>query len=172
MGQPACPPLPCLPCGEGAALLFLGAAVMLDNFRVGKFRFVIEPTEPVVLPEYKGSALRAASVTPSSEPSAWSGMANAIAASSDPGVRTCTSLRRPRRATPNAPQVPGGPPSLCHRAAPGRPSAYTAGDRLEFGITLIGRGIDYLPYFIVSFEELSPTGLGHARGKFRLAEGL
>lgn len=48
---------------------------------------------------------------------------------------------------------------------------YAAGERLEFGLTLIGRGIDYLPYFIVAFEELGrTTGLGRARGKFRLAE--
>ncbi len=48
---------------------------------------------------------------------------------------------------------------------------FAVGDSLEFGLTLIGRGIDYLPYFIVAFEELGrTTGLGWSRGRFRLAE--
>ena len=45
---------------------------------------------------------------------------------------------------------------------------YTAGDALEFDLTLIGRGIDYLPYFILSFEELGRMGLGRDLARARL----
>ena len=34
------------------------------------------------------------------------------------------------------------------------------GERLEFGLTLIGKAIDFLPYFIYTFEELGNMGLG------------
>jgi hypothetical protein len=36
---------------------------------------------------------------------------------------------------------------------------YAAGDTLEFGLVLIGRGIDYLPYFLFGFEQLGKMGL-------------
>lgn len=42
------------------------------------------------------------------------------------------------------------------------------GDRLTFGLTLVGRGINCLPYFIAVFRELGKIGLGRTRGKYRL----
>lgn len=41
-------------------------------------------------------------------------------------------------------------------------------EQLAFGLTLIGRGINYLPYFILVFSELGRVGLGRSRGKYRL----
>ena len=37
-----------------------------------------------------------------------------------------------------------------------------------FRLTLIGRAIDYLPYFLVSFRELGEIGIGKGRGRFQL----
>ncbi len=45
---------------------------------------------------------------------------------------------------------------------------YAAGDALEFGLTLIGRGVEYLPYFLFSFERLGVMGLGRDHAPFRL----
>lgn len=45
---------------------------------------------------------------------------------------------------------------------------YAAGDALEFGLILIGRGIEFLPYFLVGFAELGEAGLGRARARARL----
>ncbi|EFO79708.1 hypothetical protein OSCT_2393 [Oscillochloris trichoides DG-6] len=45
---------------------------------------------------------------------------------------------------------------------------YAAGEVLEFDLTLIGRGADYLPYFILSFEELGRMGLGRDMARARL----
>src|SRR5205823_10603773 len=51
---------------------------------------------------------------------------------------------------------------------------YAAGDVLEFGLTLIGRGIDYLPYFIYGFEQLGKMGLGrhHTQARLERVEAL
>lgn len=51
---------------------------------------------------------------------------------------------------------------------------YVAGDPLEFGLTLIGRAIDYLPYFLHSFEQLGHMGLGrmHAPARLERVEAL
>lgn len=40
-----------------------------------------------------------------------------------------------------------------------------AGDSLEFGLTLIGRGMDYLPFFLFSFAQLGDLGLGAQRAR-------
>jgi len=42
------------------------------------------------------------------------------------------------------------------------------GARLTFGLTLVGRGVNYLPYFIAVFKELGQVGLGRTRGRYRL----
>ena len=40
-----------------------------------------------------------------------------------------------------------------------------AGQELPFGLVLIGRARDYLPYFVLVMEELAARGLGRERGK-------
>ena len=47
---------------------------------------------------------------------------------------------------------------------------YDTGDSLCFGLTLIGKGTDYLPYFIYTFEKLGEAGIGKFRGKFQLTK--
>lgn len=44
---------------------------------------------------------------------------------------------------------------------------YHPGDTLAFDMTLVGKGIDFLPYFIYTFERLGERqGLGKGRGRF------
>lgn len=45
---------------------------------------------------------------------------------------------------------------------------YAAGDTLEFGLILLGHGVDHLPYFLFGFEQLGRMGLGGARAPARL----
>ncbi len=45
---------------------------------------------------------------------------------------------------------------------------YTPKDNITLGLTLIGKAIDFLPYFIYTFDELGKTGIGKGRGKYRL----
>lgn len=40
---------------------------------------------------------------------------------------------------------------------------YLPGERLSFDLVVVGKPKDYLPYFIVTFKELSHTGLGRSR---------
>ncbi len=43
-----------------------------------------------------------------------------------------------------------------------------SGEHLTFDLTLIGHGIQHLPYFIVVFRELGRNGLGRTRGQYHL----
>ena len=45
---------------------------------------------------------------------------------------------------------------------------YNPGDEMSFGLVLIGRAIELLPYFILSFENLGERGFGKERGRFSL----
>ena len=44
---------------------------------------------------------------------------------------------------------------------------YETGDILGFDLVVVGNARDFLPYFIVTFEELGRQGIGIARGKYR-----
>ena len=43
---------------------------------------------------------------------------------------------------------------------------------INAGLTLIGQCIDYLPYFIYTFDELGKRGIGKGRGKYHLISAL
>ena len=48
--------------------------------------------------------------------------------------------------------------------------AYEPGDRLSFGLILVGRAVDYLPYFVYAFDELGKSGIGKNKGRFSLLD--
>ncbi|MDY6856446.1 MAG: hypothetical protein SWO11_17435 [Thermodesulfobacteriota bacterium] len=45
---------------------------------------------------------------------------------------------------------------------------YKPREGLTFGLTLVGKAIDFLPYFIYTFEELGKIGIVKGRGRFDL----
>lgn len=47
---------------------------------------------------------------------------------------------------------------------------YRPGETLTFGLVLVGRAVNYLPYFIVAFRELGAMGIGKGRHSYRLTE--
>ena len=47
-------------------------------------------------------------------------------------------------------------------------SVFEINSNLPFGLILIGKAIDYLPYFIYAFSEQGKVGIGKHRGKFEL----
>jgi CRISPR-associated endoribonuclease Cas6 len=47
---------------------------------------------------------------------------------------------------------------------------YHKEDLLSFELILIGKCIDFLPYFIYTFDELGRIGIGKGKGKFQLKE--
>ncbi len=53
---------------------------------------------------------------------------------------------------------------------PDRPRQFNIGDELRFGLVLIGRAIDYFPFFLHAISEMAYRGLGAGRAAFELKE--
>ncbi|MDI6728963.1 MAG: CRISPR system precrRNA processing endoribonuclease RAMP protein Cas6 [Thermodesulfovibrionales bacterium] len=47
-------------------------------------------------------------------------------------------------------------------------TGYTPEHEINFNLVLIGRAMEYLPYFIYAFEEIGEIGIGKGRGKYSL----
>jgi len=47
---------------------------------------------------------------------------------------------------------------------------YEAGTAASMGLILVGKAVEYLPYFLLAFEEMGRRGIGRRRGKFIVKE--
>lgn len=141
----------------------------MTRLNVAIFRFNLKAIEPIILPSYKGSTIRG-------------GFGNAFKRVSC-AIRNkeCTecllkekcvysyvfetplpigaSIMRKYRSVPH-PFVIEPPPE--------KRRGYKPDDEIAFRLILIGKAIDYLPYFIYSFHELGEMGIGKGRGRFEL----
>jgi CRISPR-associated endoribonuclease Cas6 len=143
-----------------------GETIVIDT---ATFHLTINALEPLVLPPYKGSTLRGGFGTT---------FRRVVCGVRDKECAGCmlkgrcvysyifetpipadTEIMRKYEAAPH-PFVIEPPPE--------RRRGYEAGEELVFGLTLVGRAIDYLPYFVYTFDELGKSGLGKGRGKFEL----
>lgn len=139
------------------------------RMRVGRFRFVIVPSEPLILPSYKGSTLRGGF---------GCAFRRIICALRKEDCAGC--LLREKCIYSYVFETPPPPDAKImrkYRTAPHpfiieppdeRRMGYKPGDEIAFGLTLVGRAIDYLPYFIYAFDEMGRVGIGRGRGTFSL----
>jgi len=139
----------------------------LAKFEVARFGFHLVVETPLYLPEHGSSAFRG-------------GFGHVFRKVACPlgCTRECQRPQTCTYAYVFETPVPSGSRILAEVGSAPRPFVIEAeqpggrqrqpGERLEFGLVLIGRAIGYLPYFIYAFEELGRVGLGPARGRYRL----
>ncbi len=137
--------------------------------KFGNFLFTIVPNNPLILPAYKGSTFRGGfgsvfkrlvciaknnecAVCFLKEKCAYSYI---FETPPPPG----TEIMRKYEATPH-PFVIEPPPE--------KRRGYKPGDEIKFGLILIGKAIEYLPYFIYTFDELGRTGITKDKTKYEL----
>ncbi len=145
------------------------AVPLMRDFRVARYWLVLVAKERLFMPAYKGSTFRG-------------GFGSVF--------RRITCSQRGQECAPcllrdacpysyifeTAP--PQGSEALRNYQAVPRPfviepsldkkQVYEPGEELDFHLVLVGRAIEYLPYFVVVFRELGDIGLGKGRGKFEL----
>lgn len=144
--------------------------IAAHNLRIGLFRFTLAPVQPLEVPAInKGNMLRG-------------GFGHAFRrlccvpqchdAKTCPLAGTC-----PYQAV-FEPSPPLGaerlsknqdiPRPFVFRAPQTRQTRFELSQPFEFGLVLIGRALDFLPYFVLSFRELAAEGLGLNRAKCSL----
>lgn len=143
----------------------------MESFRFARFRFELKAESEIHLPLYKGSALRG-------------GFGHAFRKSAciAKGQECPECILRAQCAYAYIFETPPPEGTAMMRKYPHAPHPfviepplepkrhYAAGDTLEFALVLIGKGIEYFPYFIYAFEELGKLGLGKDKGTYTLRQ--
>ena len=141
---------------------------MLSNFRLARYRLTLTALSTITMPPYAGSTLRG-------------GFGHAfrkmVCTQGPIDCRDCTlKAACPYPYIFETAPFEGAQQLRTYGDVP-RPfvidpldtrGEYRKGESFSFQLTLIGRAIDYLPYFLVSFRELGEMGIGKRRGRFRL----
>jgi len=138
-----------------------------------KLRFYLEAEEPIVLPPYKGSALRggfgatfkkiACVIKKNScfECLLKNQCAYAYIFETSPPEGTSILKMEKYESIPR--------PFIIEPPKENK-KFYESKEKFYFDLVLIGKAINYLPYFILVFSELGRIGLGRGKGKFKLLE--
>lgn len=143
---------------------------MLSHFTFAKFKFTIKAAEEMALPAYKGAVFRGGF-----------GYAFKKIVCIQRTKKECTECLLHRRCVYSYIFETSPPEDTkvlrLYRTIP-HPFVIEpplSGDRivkqndtLAFNLVLIGRAVDYLPYFILTFTELGKQGIGKNRSKFIL----
>ena len=153
--------------------------------KLAKYRFVIKPRSELILPAYKGSTFRGGfghafkravcadregecAKCPLQSKCVYSYVfeTKLFSQSEKPLLKTLTQTPQEgegkRLKNTYVPHPFVIEPPLEER------QRYEIDDKLSFHLILVGRAVDYIPYFIFAFEELGRIGIGKNRGKYRL----
>ena len=138
-----------------------------------KLRFYLEAEEPIVLPPYKGSALRGGF---------GAAFKKLVCVVKKETCSECLLKDQCAYAYIFETSPPEGPsifrmdkyesiprPFIIEPSKEAK-RYYESGERFYFDLILIGKAINFLPYFILVFNELGRIGLGRGKGKFKLLE--
>lgn len=136
--------------------------------KLSKYRFTIKPQRELILPPYKGSTFRGGF---------GHAFRHAVCGEREKECLDC-SLRIKCVYSyvfeTSVPQEEGKqqdmdvPHPFIIEPPLDQRQHYGPDDRLDFGLILIGRAVDYMPYFIFAFEEVGRVGVGKNRGQYCL----
>lgn len=144
--------------------------LMLPAFSLSWFRFVLEPDNRLALhPRNPGNTLRDA-------------FGSTFKRLVCPTAHECREICRLKATGPYGqifePSPPPGADWLSLNQDIPRPFVFhppnihetttQPGNALSFDVILIGKALDYFPYFLVTFRELGDHGIGVGRGRYRI----
>jgi CRISPR-associated endoribonuclease Cas6 len=143
----------------------------LALFSFETFRFHLRIRSLTVLPPYKGAVFRGA-------------LDNAFRRLVCPLPRNdCTRCEikarclyialfqpKPPADFPDAGKFDNAPAPYVLRPPPDNRKVYHPQDTLTFELTLIGRALDALPYFVFAIDQIGRRGLGTERGRYELRQ--
>lgn len=144
---------------------------LFGHFIFARFQFILRALDCISLPVYKGSTLRG-------------GFGHAfkkvVCVKREKVCETCLLKAKcvysyifetpPPSNTSKMRKYPYVPHPFVIAPPLEEKRTYRQTDSLCFELTLIGKAIDFLPYFIYTFDELGKTGIGKSKGKYQLEE--
>jgi len=142
---------------------------MLENFKLARFKIHLEPLEEIILPRYKGSTFRG-------------GFGNSfrrlVCLNKKWNCRECILKEKCiysyifETPLPTGLAYPYKNSYISHpfvlEPPPEEKELYNQEEEILFYLILMGKAIEYLPYFVFVFEELGKIGIGKGRGKYLL----
>jgi CRISPR-associated endoribonuclease Cas6 len=144
--------------------------LITNKFDIAKSTFFLEAKEDINLPPYKGSALRGGF-----------GIVFRSICCVNKTIEKCNKCMlkekcayayifetSPSKDSKFLKRISEIPRPFVIRPPLETKSTYKKGEFLEFDLILIGKSIDYLPYFVFTFKELGRVGIGRWRAKFEL----
>ncbi len=144
---------------------------MLSNFQLAKFSFNLKAQEPVHLPPYKGSTFRGAF---------GYAFKKIVCALKKEECNNCLLKEKCIYSYVFETPVPKDSEKMRKYTQSPHPFIiepplenkryYSPGETIIFNLILIGKTIDYLPYFIYTFIELGKRGIKKAEGRYLLEE--
>lgn len=142
----------------------------MSTLELAKYRLVLQARESLTLPPYKGSTFRGGFGK------VFRRVACACSAGAtvhQPSCLYALVFETPRHeALPALPRTAHMPHPFVLEPPLETQRVYAPGERLTVHLVLIGRAIDWLPYFVFTFEELGRVGIGQGRGRYHLEEVL
>ena len=143
---------------------------MPTGFSLHQFRFSLQPNAPLSMPAYnKGNVIRGGF---------GSAFRRIVCHANCRDAETCELRSVCPYTAVFQPFVPENSEKISRNRDIPRPfvikppletkETYHPGERLSFDVVLVGRIKDFLPYFIVTFKELSQAGLGRSRSPLEL----
>lgn len=143
----------------------------LSLFKFAQFQFVLRAKDCINLPVYKGSTFRGGF---------GYAFKKVVCVSREKVCGSCLLKEKcvysyvfetpPRSDTSKMRKYPFAPHPFIITPPLEDKKTYTEGETLCFELTLIGKSIDYLPYFIYTFDELGRIGIGKGKGHYHLEE--
>ena len=144
---------------------------MFNKFTLAQYRFTLMAREKIGLPAYKGSTFRGGF---------GYAFKRVVCANREAECPDCLLKEKcvyayvfetpPPKDTEIMRKYPAAPHPFIIEPPLDAKKEFKEGEELTFGLVLIGRAIDYLPYFIFTFKELGRIGLGKGKGKYLLKE--
>jgi CRISPR-associated endoribonuclease Cas6 len=143
----------------------------LNHFGFAEFKFILRAEDDIHLPEYKGSTLRGAF---------GHAFKKVVCIKREKVCTSCLLKEKcvysyvfetpPPSDTSKMRKYPFAPHPFVITPPLEEKRTYRGGEALSFDLTLIGKSIDYIPYFIYTFDELGRMGIGKGKGRYQLDE--
>ncbi|MDY6856503.1 MAG: hypothetical protein SWO11_17730, partial [Thermodesulfobacteriota bacterium] len=139
--------------------------------KLAKYRFVIRPKRELILPTYKGSTFRGGFGHAFKNAMCNARTGNCLECKDRYGCvyYYVFETANPSKAGGNLKNMQIPHPFVIEPSLD-KSEHFGLDDELSFNLILIGKAIDYIPYFVLAFEELGRMGIGKNKGKYRLEE--